>query len=129
LAAFIRKFGHLSDSGNDFSAVPWREDPDRIIRMILEQSPDVPRAASSGPRLGAVRGPLWRWIFRRARRYRLLREKVSSLYTFGYGMFRDLSLELGARLTRRGLIDRWEDILYLYLPEVHDEATTRARRV
>ena len=28
---FIEHFGHLSDSGNDFSAVPWRENPDAIL--------------------------------------------------------------------------------------------------
>ncbi|MCK7530808.1 MAG: hypothetical protein MZV63_07050 [Marinilabiliales bacterium] len=27
VAQLIEEFGHLSDNGNDFSAVPWREQP------------------------------------------------------------------------------------------------------
>jgi hypothetical protein len=35
---FLARFGHLSTSGNDFSAVPWRETPDLILQMIATEA-------------------------------------------------------------------------------------------
>ncbi|MBN2537275.1 hypothetical protein JXB37_03250, partial [candidate division WOR-3 bacterium] len=115
---FIERFGHFSASGNDFSVRPWREDKDLVVRMVVEFSaPPAPaRDASAVGR--ALRGPFSRLALRRARRFRVYREQVSSLYTFGYGLFRDVFLELGSRFTGDGRLDRPDDILYLYLGEV-----------
>ena len=33
---FISKFGHLSDSGTDFSVKKWQEDPEKLFRMIIQ---------------------------------------------------------------------------------------------
>ena len=38
LQKFIDNFGHLSDSGNDFSNPTWKENPDNILTMIIEQN-------------------------------------------------------------------------------------------
>ncbi|NIQ04634.1 MAG: hypothetical protein GWO20_02555, partial [Candidatus Korarchaeota archaeon] len=35
---FLSKFGHLSDSGNDFSKTTWRETPELILKMIMDCS-------------------------------------------------------------------------------------------
>ena len=35
LEGFLEHFGHLSDSGNDFSVAPWREDPAHVVNMAL----------------------------------------------------------------------------------------------
>jgi len=37
-AQFFTRFGHLSDNSNDFSAAPWREHPEKILRLILDYS-------------------------------------------------------------------------------------------
>ena len=37
MTAFIERFGHLSDSGNDFSKEPWRETPDLVLRMVIDR--------------------------------------------------------------------------------------------
>ena len=34
LTQFLNTFGHVSDSGNDFSQVSWKESPDHIIKLI-----------------------------------------------------------------------------------------------
>jgi pyruvate,water dikinase len=65
-----------------------------------------------------IRRPLLRLLLSRAREYRLLREEVSSLYTYGYGLFRNYFIELGRRLVERGSLDKVEDIFYLYYEEV-----------
>lgn len=119
---FIEAFGHFSESGTDFSAVPWRETPDLVLRMATEPVVDHggSREVSCFEDLAIpfLRRPLLRFLYSRAREFRLHREEVSSLYTFGYGLFRGYFLELGRRLSIRGIVAEPEDIFYLYLPEV-----------
>jgi pyruvate,water dikinase len=55
----------------------------------------------------------------RASRYSLLKERMSSAYALGYGMFRPLFLELGTRLRDRGILNSRDDVFYLYLEELH----------
>jgi pyruvate,water dikinase len=83
-----------------------------------------PRAAASGRQTLEEMGlsgrdiRRLRWLHTRARQFRLLREQVSSLYIYGYGLFRPHFLELGRRWTARGRLASPEDIFYLYLDEV-----------
>ncbi|MBN1834972.1 MAG: hypothetical protein JW820_03920, partial [Spirochaetales bacterium] len=121
--ALLERFGHLSDSGVDFSYVPWREDPQRVLAMIAGHHPAQPGPPESRPGLEEL--PLSRQqrrrlepLYHRARRFRLLREQISSLYIYGYGTFRDLFLELGRRLAGAGRLGEAAEIFYLYLPEV-----------
>jgi phosphohistidine swiveling domain-containing protein len=119
---FLAQFGHLSDSGNDFSSTPWREDPDLILKMMANYSPPDDKPAHQvrfeDLRLSPPRRLLLRPLYRRARQFRLHREAVSSTYTFGYGLFRNYFLALGDHLARRGTIQAGEDILYLYFDQV-----------
>ena len=118
---FIRDFGHLSESGNDFSKVPWRESGDLVLQMIVNyKPPQVPqkRLAWEDLKLGLLRRFQFQSSYMRARHFRLYREAISSQYTFGYGLFRGIFMALGERLKERDLIDRAEDIFFLYLAEV-----------
>jgi pyruvate,water dikinase len=119
---FLERFGHLSDSGNDFSSIPWRENPDLILRMITSYTQ---REAKPGEKLTFDQIPViglcrWRmaWTYRNAQRYRLYREQISSVYTYGYGLFRESYLALGDSLVRRDILADREDIFYLYDPEI-----------
>jgi pyruvate,water dikinase len=122
VADFLRRFGHLSDSGNDFSVPPWRETPDLILDMVIGyRVPERPEEEQVPFRqLSRARRMVLAPLYRRARRFLLLREAVSSLYTLGYGLFRPYFFALADRLIARDVIDRQEDILYLYLEEVRD---------
>ena len=120
---FLRDFGHLSDSGTNFASVPWRDDPGLVLKMIVNYTA-AERAVRPVPfqqlRIPPLRRPLARFLFCRARDHRLYREQIGSLYTFGYGLFRNIFLELGERFTRSGRLEQREDVLYLYLNEVRD---------
>jgi pyruvate,water dikinase len=48
----------------------------------------------------------------------LYREQISSLYTLGYGLFRDYFLALGNHLASREVIGNQDDVFYLYFDEV-----------
>jgi pyruvate,water dikinase len=120
LDLFIERFGHFSESGTDFSAVPWRENPQLVLDMIAGYRPKAEAELQSleDLRIPLMRRPAVRILYGRARQYRLARERVSSLYTYGYGLFRNYYLEVGRRLTTSGSISRPDDIFYLYLHEV-----------
>jgi pyruvate,water dikinase len=119
---FIDQFGHLSDSGNDFSSVPWREEPDLILKMmvnhVVREDGSPAKTRFDDVPMSSTRRLLLRPLYMRARQYRLHREAVSFLYTFGYGLFRDHFLALGDRLVSEGLIQIPEDILFLDFEEV-----------
>lgn len=124
LDQFIAQFGHLSDSGNDFSSIPWREDPDLVLNVVTNYTA-TDRVAARNDRVEDLDIPLLRrafvrWLYRRARRFRRHREAVSSLYTFGYGLFRVYFLALGKRFTEKNLLDAPDDIFYLHLQEVKE---------
>jgi pyruvate,water dikinase len=121
---FTDQFGHLSDSGNDFSSVPWREDPDLVLKMVLNyaerEGGDSVKIHFEDLELPSRRGPLLRWIYRRARRFRFYREAIGSLYTFGYGLFRIYFLALGDHFVQRQVLSSRDDVFYLYFDEVRE---------
>jgi pyruvate,water dikinase len=123
IARFLDQFGHFSDSGNDFSHEPWRENPDLILQMVTNYTAPEGRGARvwvGDLPLSAWRRPFFRWIYNNARRFRYCREAVSSLYTFGYGLFREYFLALGEHLVRRGLLAQQEDVFFLYHDEIKE---------
>jgi phosphoenolpyruvate synthase/pyruvate phosphate dikinase len=123
VADLTNRFGHLSDNGNDFSAVPWRERPEMVLQLVLGFEPA--RVESKKITLAELQGSgqagyLLKFFYHRAREFRLLREQVSGLYTHGYGLFRYYFLALGEHFIQRGLIDAPEDIFYLTYSQVRD---------
>jgi pyruvate,water dikinase len=120
---FMVRFGHLSDSGNDFSSVPWREKPDMVM-MLITQEP-LPEAHTIKMRFDDLKLPRLTsyWVsllYRKARKFRLYREQISSLYTQVYGSFRPYFLELGSHFTTRNLLTEPEDIFYLDRVEIEE---------
>jgi pyruvate,water dikinase len=140
LDAFLARFGHLSESGNDFSVPPWREDPGHVVAMALARGGSDGTSAGSLDRARAAGGvtvaladvesrtsplarPLLRLLWRRAGAFRVYREAVSSTYTFGYGLFRGTFLTIGQRFVSRGLLAAPDDVFYLELHEVRSWLT------
>jgi len=131
--AFLDKFGHLSDSGNDFSIPPWREIPDTVVRLIASQARD-PRSSSRlhwrevSHTLPRRHRPIGGLLHRRAGAFMHRREAVSSVYTFGYGQFRRYFLEVGRRLAGRAVLAEAGDVMYLTLAEVRSAMMETDRR-
>ena len=125
---FIERFGHFSDSGNDFSSVPWRETPELIVQMIEQSDGEpaggaLPSAGSDLIDISSLQLPRFRrgsirWLHRRAEQFAAYREAISSLYTYTYGQYRTCFLSLGALWVKQGVFDRADDLFYLYLDEV-----------
>ncbi len=125
LNEFLDRFGHLSDSGNDFSVPAWHERPEAVLRLALDHStitgtghgiPWYRAVADTGP----IRRRMLSSLRRRAGKLVDHREAVSSMYTYGYGLFRPLMFELGRRLTDRDLLPHPDEVMYLSIEEARD---------
>jgi pyruvate,water dikinase len=132
----IQQFGHLSDNGNDFSSFPWREKPEIVLHMVTDFEPSREagkRITYADLRSRGQTSLVITLFYKRAREFRLLREQVSGLYTYAYGLFRYYFLALGKHFVQRNLIDSPQDIFYLNYSQVqnlvHGRNTTEDLRL
>ncbi|UCC87846.1 MAG: hypothetical protein JSV81_00695 [Anaerolineales bacterium] len=123
LERFRQQFGYLRDSDIDFSMAPWREDPDLILKMMV----NFTSAEGQGRKVGfedlkmpGLRRLMLGPIYRRARRFRYYREAFGYLHKLGYSLFQPYFLALGNGLVSQGTIADRKDIYYLYFDEVRD---------
>lgn len=118
----LSQFGHLSDSGNDFSYARWCENPDLILRLVAKF--EIPETRDDGKirpgdlALKGLKGYLTKIFLRRARKFRLYREDISSMYIHGVSTFRKFYLALGDCFVARGLLASRQHIFYLYDAEI-----------
>ncbi len=118
LRLFKQRFGHLSDSGNDFTTPSWNEQPELIIEMIKATEQGLkPSSISLNHDLLKKKGNLI-FFYKKAARYRLYRETVTFLYTYGYRLFRPAFLHLGSLLSKKNLLNDSDDIFYLKYPDI-----------
>ena len=111
----MKRFGHLSDSGNDFSSVTWRENPEAVLAMIAGYpGADSKVHEGRGPLEDALGGSrVLRIIYSAAAKFRVYRESVNFLYTYGYGLFRRYFLAVGDLMVGEGLLSDRDDVFYL----------------
>jgi phosphoenolpyruvate synthase/pyruvate phosphate dikinase len=124
-AAFIKfmlDFGHLSDSGNNFSTVPWRENPDLILRLVENYNP---HHSTSRKKLSYadIKKPFPRVLalnilYKLARTYRYYREYIGYVYNFGYGLYRNYFLAMADLLLENGMLAERDDIFYVSREEI-----------
>ncbi|MFW9981111.1 MAG: PEP/pyruvate-binding domain-containing protein [Candidatus Thorarchaeota archaeon] len=122
LSDFMNRFGHLSDSGNDFSTRPWRETPELVLDMIKSEAIVKSKGHSIGKEFKrmVLDKRMNKTIYKKAMRYQEYRELVNSLYTFGYSQFRRFFLHLAVQLQEQNLIEDEEDIFYLDYKEIQN---------
>ncbi len=113
------EFGHFSESGNDFSRTPWREDPEFLLQQILQQSGGASASREAAGKLSLKSKGMPRRAYRRAGRFRLYREMISSEYTRCYGLFREIFLLTGKSLQEKGWLENQGDVFYLTLDQLN----------
>ena len=122
--SFLSRFGHLSDSGNDFSKTTWRETPELILKMIMVCSkPERVRTDKKEINAlvkGPIKGMFLKYLYRKAAEHREYRERVTFIYTYGYGLFRPYFLHLGKLFKEKSFLADEQDIFYLTLDEIKD---------
>lgn len=124
---FLNTFGHLSESGNDFSKPQWKDNQELVKHMIINHKNSIEQGGGKKGDISPqeLSGSLFfRFILRNALDYQEYRERVNHLYTYGYSLFRQHFLSLGLIWKRRNYIDAEDDIFYLSYQEIiefHDK--------
>lgn len=122
VSSFMARFGYLSDSGNDFSAIQWREQPDLILRLLFCHSAPEEQSTScvsaSLMRLPLVYRLLARFFLGQARKYKFYKEAVSATHNYGYSLFRKYFLALAKQFAAQGYIRSAGDIFLLAFDEI-----------
>jgi phosphohistidine swiveling domain-containing protein len=119
-ADFMHKFGHLSDQGNDFSRVPWREQPELVLDMVVNcTGPEEASTTKKGRVNPFVDSAFFlKWAYQKARESLEYKERISFNYTKSYGLFRDYFLHLAKLFTAENYILNLEDIFYFTFDEI-----------
>jgi len=143
---FMDRYGFLSANGSDFSETPWVENPRSIwrtvARMALSHGPSASPEVAEAHReevLARVRaglGPARRRAFDRLHRSTVRfigwRERISLLMSEDSYLMRRCALALGRTLAERGVLERPEDVFFLYADELREAVaapTTPAAKV
>jgi len=118
--SFMKRFGHMSESGNDFSSKPWREDPATVIQLAIAQVACEPTKDRS-----PLSWKLDRRTSRHARRVtkrRLDRERVGAVFSKGFYLLHLWALGIGRILKTNDIVETPYDVFYLSLDELRSLA-------
>ncbi|NPD89767.1 MAG: hypothetical protein HGN29_13730 [Asgard group archaeon] len=113
---FIDRFGHLSDSGNDFSLIHWREKPKLILEMIINYT--LPKSKIADSEILPIRKIKGKTLVKKIKRYRYYKEQISFEYTYSYSLFRSYFSALAKQFVQRGIFQEENDIYYLTFEEI-----------
>jgi len=117
VSGFLERYGHLSDSGNDFSFETWAENPQRVLRLaIAHGARDRTEPARSGESTSVPRAV--RRLRQRTVERRIDRETVGDLFSRGYQVLRQAFLLLGERWEACGWIAQRDDVFFLEWREI-----------
>ncbi|NTU74710.1 MAG: hypothetical protein HGA86_01135, partial [Anaerolineaceae bacterium] len=118
MEAFLKRFGHLSDNGNDFSFPLWKETPEVVINLIAGYDKSLSPEKNSPSSDSTSHVASGKYFVKRAIRYSRYREQISFLFTRGVSMFRSAYKQIGENFCKQGLLGNAEDIFFLEHEEI-----------
>lgn len=147
LRAYLNEYGWRSDGIYEIADITWREDPTIPLNTIQGY---MRLGEEHDPRLSLERASARREELARNAREKLAADpdklarfnelmeaakyntRITEDHSFwidqlGVATFRELCLHLGARLVSYGVIDRPDDIFFLYVSELRDAMANRTR--
>ena len=147
LDEFLFEFGWRSDAVYDLADVPWREDPSIPLASVAaswtlddSEDPELLYQRSVAQReelLAKARAKLaddpdtlakFDELYEAARySFPLTEDHAFYIDQLGVGVFRRFVLAVGERLVAKGVIDRADDVFYLYRDELVDALAQRRR--
>ncbi|WP_394361696.1 PEP/pyruvate-binding domain-containing protein [Amycolatopsis sp. SB7-3] len=146
VAAFLAEYGCRATSEIDFGVPRWTDDPEPVFAMLVnllraegeEQNAETrfEHAAAAAeariveltrrlPATKAHRAILARFLLRRSRRLRGLREFPKFCLMRGFAALRKQLLLVGEEIVRAERLDRADDVMFLDLAEVREALDSR----
>ncbi len=121
---FLVVFGHISESTNDFSSPPWRENPEIVLRLMTNsqlqktgqsaqiQFKDIQAAGMQRFRLNI--------LYQRARLFRYYRDAITTVFTKSLCLLRSHYLALGKLFEKNQILTDPQAIFYLTIEEIKE---------
>jgi pyruvate,water dikinase len=124
--AFVDTYGFRGANEFELAALPWRDDPatlDRLIEAAATERPDLATGRRDGARArlrtaAGVRWPVLRWKLGMLETHMRWRENGKVPMVLATHSMRLLTREAARRLVERGRLGRAEDVHYLRLSEL-----------
>jgi len=128
---FLNRFGYLSMNGTDFSIAPWIENPTIVLKSIeklgsisssinkyqVQRARDLARIEVS-ENLPGFSKLFFNRLLKSTIRYIALRERLSLFMSEDAYQMRRIYLALAELLVNEGVLERRDDIFYLYYGEL-----------
>ncbi len=138
VATWLEAHGHRGPEEFDLAAPRWRERPQIVMVMARRVSGGTSPATKHRQRVETARRrteELAAKLFRRQRqrfrqhvslvhRYVRFREDGKHYLMMGYDLLRDMALEAGRRLGKKGRLQLGDDVFLLTFDELHDALIT-----
>lgn len=131
---FLDTYGFRGANEFELAALPWRDDPatlDRLIAAAATERQDIAaeqreRARARLRRLAGVRWPMLRWMLGMLETHLRWRENGKVPMALATHSMRLLTREAGRRLAERGRLPHPEGVFYVRLDELIGELSGRA---
>lgn len=126
---FLDQYGFRGANEFELAALPWRDDPATVDRLIAAAATERPDTAAESrerarARLRELAGPRWpmvRWLLGFLETHLRWRENGKVPMALATHSMRLLTREVGRRLVERGRIGEPDDVFYLRLDELIGE--------
>lgn len=124
LLIFVKQFGHFSSNSNNFMSIPWRENLSFVIDMIKTHEDvshkDIEKTRLVDIEFTGIRKHIINFLYHRFRKFILYRERISSKYIYGYGLFRPYIFRIAEWMINQEWISERNDIFFLSWEEIRD---------
>jgi pyruvate,water dikinase len=102
--------------------MPWRENEELIYEMIknYEEINTAPNKDHLEIQKSIKRKLKGRLLYKYAENYSYYRDRISSFYTYVYGLLRPLYLEIGKRMVDKDYLIDINDVFYIYKNEIEN---------
>lgn len=121
---FLEVFGHISESTNDFSSPPWRENPEIVLRLMsnsqLQNHNKIPLVQYKDIQVAGMKRISLNILYQRARLFRYYREAITTVFTKSLCLLRSNYLALGKLFEKNKILDDPQAIFYLTKEEIKE---------
>ena len=121
---FLEVFGHISESTNDFSSPPWRENPEIVLRLMtnsqLQKNNKDAQVVYKDIQAGGMQRFRLNILYQRARLFRYYRDAITTVFTKSLCLLRSHYLALGKLFEKNQILTDPQAIFYLTKEEIKE---------
>ncbi len=122
--AFLEVFGHISESTNDFSSPPWRENPEIVFHLMtnsqLQNNSKKAQIQFKDIQAAGMQRIWLNILYQRARLFRYYRDAITTVFTKSLCLLRSHYLAMGKLFEKNQILTDPQAIFYLTKEEIKE---------